>query len=99
MPGPHIVRRDGRQGLGKAAHRQTVAPLAERRRERELEGIAEHVVRHLIGFGGHELTLGRDVLVAQVRVEENGVQQRGRLAQVLRPGRKRRSPASRRPSW
>ena len=83
MPGAHVVRRDRRQRFRKPAHGQTVASLAERRRERELERIAKHVVGHPLGFRGHEPTLGRDVRVPQVGVQEDGVQQSGRLAEVL----------------
>jgi hypothetical protein len=87
VPGADVPGPDRREGFGQPAHRQAIPAVPEGGGERELEGIAEHVVGHPLGLGDHQPPLGRDVGVAQVRLGEDGFQQRRRLGQVLRQHR------------
>ena len=68
VPRARVRRRDRRERVRQAADRQPVALLAERLGERELERIAEHVVRHLLRLGDHEPALALHVrLVSKSR--------------------------------
>src|SRR6476661_6261873 len=83
VPRSNLSGRNLRKRVRQTAYRQPVARLAESRGESQLERIAEHVVRHLLGLDGHEVALGGDISILQSRALQHQLQQGSRLAEML----------------
>src|SRR6185436_7025058 len=82
MPGSNLSGRNVGKRVRQTAHREPVGRLAESGGESQLERIAEHVVRHLLGFYGHEVTLGGDISIPEPRALEHQLQQGSRFAEM-----------------
>jgi len=83
VPAANLPSGNAGQSLGQSGNRKTIRLVPESSSKSQLKGVAEHVIRHLLGLDLHEVALGVDVSLSKERSSADLIQQSRRFSQML----------------